>query len=159
MEGTQSKKTNLMLPIGIAIVILALVAGGYVYTRNTSMTPTPTPADSMMNSTGNSMMGDRRGMYNDGTYTATGSYTSPGGPEEIGVTLIVKDGIITDSTVEAKATRSESKEYQGIFVENYKSQVVGKSLDSLNLTKVSGSSLTPKGFNDAVEKIKAEAKA
>ncbi len=37
--------------------------------------------------------------------------------------------------------------------------VVGKKIDEVQLTKVAGSSLTPKGFMDALEKVKTEAKA
>ena len=97
--------------------------------------------------------------YKDGTYTSVGNYTSPGGAEELGVTLTVASGVVTDSVVEVKATRPISKTKQTDFAANYKTQVVGKSIDEINLTKVSGSSLSPKGFNDAVEKIKSEAKA
>ncbi len=95
--------------------------------------------------------------YKDGTYTALGNYTSPGGAEELGVTLTIAEGVVTVSEVEVKATRPISKTRQTDFAENYESQVVGKNIDELTLTKVSGSSLSPKGFNDAVEKIKAQA--
>lgn len=99
------------------------------------------------------------GTYEDGTYTATGTYTSPGGPEEIGITLTVEGGIITDASAEPKATIPASVNWQTVFANNFKASVVGKSLDEVSLDKVSGSSLTPKGFNDAVEKIKAQAEA
>ena len=36
---------------------------------------------------------------------------------------------------------------------------VGVAIDDLNVSKVAGSSLTSGGFNDAVEQIKAEARA
>jgi hypothetical protein len=161
MENTQPQaKNNLLLPIGLAIVVLALIAGGYVFTHNSStnpaaqvMTATPTTTSSGATDT------TQASAYKDGTYHVVGNYTSPGGPETLDVTLILKGGVVTDSTVVADATRPESKEYQGMFVANYKSQVIGKSIDSISLTKVSGSSLAPKGFNDAVSKIKAEAKA
>ncbi|KXK09170.1 MAG: hypothetical protein UZ21_OP11001000228 [Microgenomates bacterium OLB22] len=48
---------------------------------------------------------------------------------------------------------------QGLFAEGYKTQVVGKSIDELKLDVVNGSSLTPKGFEDALQKIKTEAAA
>lgn len=99
------------------------------------------------------------GAYKDGTYTAVGNYTSPGGQEELGVTLTIADGVVTESQVEVKATRPISKERQTDFANNYESQVVGKNIDEISLTKVSGSSLSPKGFNDAVEKIKSQAQS
>ncbi len=96
--------------------------------------------------------------YKDGTYTAEGKYVSPGGDESIDVTLTLKNDIVTESQVESNATRPMSVKYQGFFIEGYKALVIGKNIDEVVLDKVSGSSLTPKGFNDAVEKIKAEAK-
>jgi uncharacterized protein with FMN-binding domain len=97
--------------------------------------------------------------YQDGTYTVEGDYVSPGGAEQLGVSVTLKNGVITESVVTPKAERPMSVHFQGIFVENYKPLVIGKSIDEVKLDKVSGSSLAPKGFNDAIEKIKAEAKA
>lgn len=97
--------------------------------------------------------------YKDGTYSTEGNYASPGGPETIDVTLTVKDGVITEADVVANATNPGSVMWQGKFVEGYKAEVVGKNLADLELTKVSGSSLTPKGFNNALEEIRAQAVA
>ncbi|PIQ71931.1 hypothetical protein COZ40_00925 [Candidatus Roizmanbacteria bacterium CG_4_10_14_3_um_filter_39_13] len=97
--------------------------------------------------------------YKDGEYTQEGDYTSPGGPEQIEVRLTLKNGIIEQAEVTSKAVLAKSKFMQGVFIENFKPLVVGKNIKDLNLGKIAGSSLTPKGFNDAVEKIKAEAKS
>jgi uncharacterized protein with FMN-binding domain len=95
--------------------------------------------------------------YENGTYTVTGNYVSPGGPRDIGVTVVIVNDVITDATFEGRATDPTSKRFQGEFGDNFKPMVVGKNIDEVVLTKVSGSSLTPKGFNDAVQKIKSEA--
>ncbi len=97
--------------------------------------------------------------YKDGVYTQEGDYTSPGGAEQIQVSLTLKGGIVTDAQVTPEATRPISLKMQGVFADNYKPMVIGKNINDLNLGKVSGSSLTPKGFNDAVEKIKVQAKS
>jgi hypothetical protein len=97
-------------------------------------------------------------VYKDGTYTAVGEYKSPAGAEEIGVTVTLKNDIIVDVTVEPKATVAISKRMQADFAANYKTLVVGKNIAEVKLTKVSGSSLTPAGFNDALVKIMAQAK-
>jgi hypothetical protein len=97
-------------------------------------------------------------VYADGEYTQEGTYVSPGGPESIGVTLTIEDDLIVDASVEAKATLPASLNWQNTFASGLKSQVVGKKLDDVRLEKVSGSSLTPVGFNEAVTKIKADAK-
>lgn len=98
-------------------------------------------------------------VYKNGTYSADGSYKSPAGFEKIHVTLIIKDDVIISSEVQGTATNLKSQKFQGIFIENYKQYVVGKSIDTVKLDKVSGSSLTGAGFNDAVTKIKVESKA
>ncbi|MFZ2206668.1 MAG: hypothetical protein WA061_05780 [Microgenomates group bacterium] len=96
--------------------------------------------------------------YKDGIYEQVGDYKSPAGPEQIDVKLTLKNGVIVESEVTPKATAPISKMKQEAFTKGYKSVVVGKKIKDLQLGKIAGSSLTPKGFNDAVEKIKAEAK-
>ncbi len=97
--------------------------------------------------------------YKDGTFTATGVYDSPAGSEDLGVTLTLKDGLVTDSSLQLMATQRMSVRFQERFASGYKTAVVGKNIADLHLDNISGSSLTPIGFNDAVEKIKAQAKA
>lgn len=97
--------------------------------------------------------------YKNGTYTADGTYKSPAGKERVQVTLVLKDDVVVESTVTATSPSPKSTRYMGLFMANYKTYVIGKNIDSIQLDKVSGSSLTPKGFNDALSKIKVEAKA
>ena len=98
-------------------------------------------------------------VYKDGTYSATGSYGSPGGEDQVAVTLTLTDDIITDVTVTPSAQDGTSRRYQSRFVSGYKQYVLGKNIASVNLTSVSGSSLTPIGFDNALAQIKAQAKA
>ncbi len=114
-------------------------------TGNTYTTPYSTPAPSST--------------YKDGTYSATGNYISPGGEESIKVTVTLKNDVISDANVVSLATRPESKNFQSKFISGYKALVIGKDIATVELTKVSGSSLTPGGFNDALSKIKVEARA
>jgi uncharacterized protein with FMN-binding domain len=97
--------------------------------------------------------------YKDGTYTAQGEYFTHVGPESVTVTLTLKDGVVTDSRFQGTPNAMMSGRYMQMFSDNYKPMVIGKSIDGLELAKVSGSSLTPMGFNDAVAKIRAQAKA
>ncbi len=96
--------------------------------------------------------------YKDGNYDAQGVYKSPAGDESIEVKLTLKKNLITKITVTPNATHPKSVTMQNLFVGGYKELVIGKNINEVKLDKVSGSSLTPKGFNDAIEKIKAEAK-
>lgn len=96
-------------------------------------------------------------VYGDGTYTETGSYQSPAGPEEVGVTLTLEADVVSGVEVEPMPDNPTTTEYQGRFASGIADAVVGKKLDELSVDKVAGSSLTSGGFNDAVDKIKSQA--
>ena len=98
------------------------------------------------------------GNYKDGVYTAVGVYSAPSGSEDLSVSITLKNNIITDATVTNTAKNDISKKLQDMFISGYKSYVVGQNIDTIKLNKISGSSLTPKGFNDALDKIKLQAK-
>jgi uncharacterized protein with FMN-binding domain len=95
--------------------------------------------------------------YRDGTYGADGHYTSPNGPETIGVALTLKSGVVTDVQITEHPTSANTRLFQKHFASGIKDVVVGKKLDDLNVGVVAGSSLTGQGFNDAVATIKGEA--
>lgn len=97
--------------------------------------------------------------YEDGTYNATGEYSSPAGDEEVLVTLTLENDVVVDVAFEGLASHPTSVKLQDMFAEEYEEEVVGKSIDEINLTVVNGSSLTPVGFMDALADIRAEAKS
>jgi uncharacterized protein with FMN-binding domain len=97
------------------------------------------------------------GPFNDGTYEVTGGYQSPNGPETVVVSLSVVDGVVTQATVTPQATNSTSTRYQGQFAGGIAEEVVGVPLAELDVTRVAGSSLTGRGFNEALEQIRAQA--
>jgi uncharacterized protein with FMN-binding domain len=97
--------------------------------------------------------------YKDGTYNATGSYESPGGTQSITISVTLKDGVITDSSATEGANDPTAKQHQDEFVGGYKQQIVGKKIDNVRLSRVSGSSLTSQGFNSAIDQIKRQAQA
>ncbi len=122
-----------------------------------TMPGTTSSAATMEETSSDAMMDDSA--YIDGTYSADGVYRSPAGAEEIHVTITLQDDVVTSAQVEATATNPKSKVMQGQFIAGFNTLVVGKSINELSLGVVNGSSLTPKGFMDAVAKIKVEASA
>lgn len=103
------------------------------------------------------IVGDEMAEFEDGTYTATGSYISPAGEETIDVSITLEGGVITASEFTGNATNEKSVTYQGLFASGYEDQIIGKMVNEVALDKVSGSSLTPKGFNDALDQIRTQA--
>jgi uncharacterized protein with FMN-binding domain len=95
--------------------------------------------------------------YKDGTYSAVGNYVSPNGTETVGVELTLAGGTVSDVNITQHPSNPNTRKFQGEFAGGIKAQIVGKKLDELNVSKVAGSSLTSGGFNQAVDKIKAEA--
>ena len=93
----------------------------------------------------------------DGTYQAGGGYQSPNGPETIEVSLTITNGVIEEVSVTPGATSSTSKRYQGDFAGGIAAEVVGKSLDEVDVTRVAGSSLTSGGFQEALATIRQDA--
>jgi hypothetical protein len=118
------------------------------------------------NNNGSGMMGNGNGQgsgmmnqysYKNGSYSANGEYYAEGSKEAIGVSLTLTNDIITNASVTTPAIDKKSKNYQLMFADNFKSQVVGKKIADLRLSRVAGASLTTQGFNNAVSIIKSQA--
>lgn len=154
-QTTSSGSSKFILPITIAALIVFAAIGFYLYQQNIT-TPAASSAPGSIEATETAATDSA---YKNGTYSVTGEYLTPGGQRTIDIKLTLTDGAITEVEVTPKATDATSQRFQGEFVGGFKPMVIGKNIDEIELTKVSGSSLTPKGFKDALEKIKAEAKA
>lgn len=171
-ELPSSPKSKLPAVLISGAAVLAVGAGVYAVSKQpadepvvvketttqteTDMNPADTTAEVVANDTTETSTGAQE--YEDGTYTAMGEYVSPGGPETISITLTIKDDIITAASADPQATLPFSVRMQEAFTSGFAELVVGQNIDDVELDKVSGSSLTPKGFNDAVVQIKAQAK-
>lgn len=158
-------KTKLIITVAVLLAIVLLVVGVKAFaskpedTAANNATQQSTGASSGSGQSSNDSTDPAGTAYKDGTYQATGDYTTPESQEEIQVSLTVKDGAVTDATVSFDPKKSESRQWQQRFASGYKQEVVGKPLSSLSLNRVSGSSLTPMGFNDAVDAIRQQAKS
>lgn len=155
MSDVQPSSTGKFLGIGAAVVAIGAVA--LLTTRSSTPTveaplitpPTNEPAPASNAAT----------LYKNGTYTQDGLYTTPAGDEKVTIQLTIQDDVITSSAFTGYATHPASVRWQGAFSQGMPDQVVGKRVDDVSLTVVSGSSLTPKGFMDALAKIQAEAQS
>ncbi len=115
------------------------------------------PAAESPDATESDAPAESAGSYADGTYTATGSYQTPGGEEEIGVTITLDGDTVADVQTEPMPSNPTTELYQGKFSSGIKDEIVGKPLDELTVSKVAGSSLTSGGFAAAVDQIKGDA--
>jgi len=158
-QSSNSKKVGL----GIAIVaVLALI--GITVAANKKTAEQTIPVDTTSTTTASlpittTTTSSGTTEFKNGTYTATGSYMSPGGEDQIGVTVTLVNDKITAATVTPMPGDHTSAHYQSIFAANYKQYVIGQDITTLKLDKVSGSSLTGQGFNAAITQIETQAKA
>lgn len=150
-----SMNSNLIKKLGLGVLIVILYFGVTVYVKKNE---TSLSNNEDTNNNTDQTAPVNLGEYKNGTYTADGEYISPDGAEKIGVTLTLTNDTVTNASVEVKSESPTSKNFQTQFSQNFKVFVIGKDISNLNLSKISGSSLTPKGFNNAVEKIKSQAK-
>jgi uncharacterized protein with FMN-binding domain len=150
--------TALAVLIAIALIVFATIQATKKKeeTASTDTKTTTSQAKTVDNSVSNE---GNTSPYKNGTYSASAQYTSPGGVEGVELTVTLKNGSVTESELKTEPAASESREYQAKFQSGYKDQVVGKPVDSINLSRVSGSSLTSGGFNDALAQIKEQAKS
>lgn len=123
----------------------------------TSSTPSVTTEETSAAPTA----GAATGAFTAGEYEATGTYTSPDGrTQSIEVEVeLAADGTITDLDADGQAESGNSEQFQGKFESGIDQQVVGRKITELDVDKVSGSSLTSGGFNDAIEQIIGQAQA
>lgn len=142
----------------VAAMGLATAACGSDDSSSAATSTTDAAAGGSATATESSTSGTS-GEYKNGTYTATGHYMSPGGEQQIGVTVTLDNSTITKLSLDRSKTRGTSSEFQGKFASGIDAEVVGKNIDDLDVSKVSGSSLTSGGFNDAISQIKTQAKS
>ena len=96
--------------------------------------------------------------YTAGDYSAEGSYSTPGGQEKLKVDLTLDaDGTITALEVTPEGKSPNSKVFQGKFSSGISDVAVGKSISTLSVDKVAGSSLSSGGFNAALDDIAGQA--
>jgi len=151
MENNSKTK---IIYTAILVVLLLAITGAYVYRKNNMNQVVEVPvAQNNNNSTNTTNTGKLPG-YKNGSYNVTATYNSPAGAETFGLQIELANNIITSAVMTPMATNPISKQLQDGFEKAYKTLVVGKSIDDVKLDKVSGASLTTKGFNDGIEKIK-----
>jgi uncharacterized protein with FMN-binding domain len=132
-------------------ILLAAVAGGCGDddTQPPSARTTPAPA------TTTTRPEESGARYRDGDYEAKGWYG--GGPSSIDVELTLRDNRITDVEVTPNATNPTSLDFQERFADAVPAEVEGQPIDEVRVGRLAGSSSTPDGFNDALNKIREEA--
>lgn len=90
------------------------------------------------------------------TYTAEASYFTPNRTEhEMLVTLTLDDTVVVDANVFYDNSVASTPQHTA-FDNAYKSEVIGQNINTLELSRVGGASLTSNAFNEAVAEVRAQ---
>lgn len=152
METT--KKLPPAVAVLIVVALITLIAVATVMLSKTGEQRSPSDPKLI---TENRVGTSTQTIYKDGTYSATGQYSTPGGRESITLSITIHNDKITASSLMQNARSEQAKDYQQQFATGYKQVVVGKKIEEVSLSRVAGSSLTSSGFNNALEQIKTDA--
>lgn len=156
-QPTNTKK--ILTALAVLIAITVIVFSAKALSSKEKVTTSPGASSSETVSTDSGTPNTTSGSYKDGVYGASASYDSPGGVQDISISITLQDGKIVDTSATNGANDREAREFQNEFIAGYKKLIVGKSVDEVRLSRVSGSSLTSQGFNAALEDIKNDAEA
>jgi len=122
--------------------------------NSTTLTPTATAIPTSTITPPVSRAATDESALKNGTYTATGSYFTPEGQEQVTVTLTLSDGIITSVNTSTTASERESRQYLQLFAAGISKVVVGKKITEVTpVGRVNGASLTGDGFDKAIQSI------
>ncbi|GAA4798538.1 hypothetical protein [Streptomyces ziwulingensis] len=156
MSATRRKTTTTLVGVSVTAAIAGCTATG-TDGGSGEGSPTSPSAPRSVSSSGAASSGfpSRSGSYDDGEYVVDGEYGTRG--SSIGVTITLEGDRITAVDVAPHATDETSRTLQKRFADEVPALVVGKDIDDVDLDRVAGNSHTPDGFDDALEKIKADA--
>ncbi|MCW1930366.1 MAG: hypothetical protein KIH62_003550 [Candidatus Kerfeldbacteria bacterium] len=90
----------------------------------------------------------------NGTFSATVSYQAPNESNTITVSVTIANDIVQSTTLSSQPGGAQSAQYQAAFKAAYTSKVVGQNINTLNLSRVGGATLTTQAFNNAIAQIK-----
>ncbi len=160
-----------LLPI---IIVIIALAGGATFILNDSDEETTTSENDVVVETPSVPVNDIADIDNaqveddniivdeiddiqaiSGEFKSSVNYRVPAGhTEDLELAIEINDGVISSVEFELEATNSESKRYQGWFEDSFdQSELIGKKIEDVDLSRVGGASLTTNAFMDALDII------
>jgi hypothetical protein len=124
-------------------------------TANSSTAPTTSPTTASATNPATSVPVAAPVSGGSVTKTAVLDFNVPDGYTETLKVSVTTDssGRITDATVTQDANNRESQKYSSNFQRAYKTEVIGKPLAGLKLSRIGGASLTTAAFNRSFSQL------
>lgn len=157
-EPTTGVRKTVITIVAVVLIVLIITAAVATSPRKKVIAVTATNSQTNTSPSTPAAAGSTSD-YKDGTYSATGSYESPGGTQQITVDITLHNDIITNTAASPGAQDPTSESYESAFIASYKSLVVGKNINSVSALRMSGASLTLQGFDDAITQIENQARS
>ena len=125
--------TKKLPPAVTALIVIALITLITVATVMLSKTGEQRSSSDPKLTTENRVGMSTRTIYKDGTYHATGQYSTPGGRESIDLSVTIRNDEITATSLTQNARSEQAKDYQQQFAAGYKQAVVGKKYKEMHI--------------------------
>lgn len=146
------------MPYIIAVLAIAVVGIGFTFFQSSKQPTTPETTVTVTN-TPTTEVAAQTNTYRNGVHTATVTYLTPVKAEyKLEVSLTLENDTVTDAQVIYTQGAEKDPNAQK-FETAYRTEVIGKDIGSLNLSRVGGASLTTGAFNKALTAIKTDAKS
>lgn len=152
------------MPYIIALVVIVALGVGFTLiqspkTATTDSTPTITEETNETADSAEVATTEVPHDYDNGVHRTEVTYMTPLKNEyRLDVSLTLNNDIVTDADItysQGAEIDPNAQKFEGA----YKTEIIGKDIDSLNLSRVGGASLTTGAFNEALATIKTDAKS
>lgn len=145
------------MPYIIAVLVLAVIGIGFTFFKTSTQPASETPI--VETSTPTTEVASQTVDYKNGVHTAAVTYLTPIKAEyKLEVSLTLANDVVTDAQIIYSQGAEKDPNAQR-FEAAYRTEVIGKDIDTLNLSRVGGASLTTAAFNNALMNIKTDAKS
>ena len=145
------------MPYIISVLAVIVVGVGFtLFQTNKAQAPKPEPVkitETVPESA------TTAALFKDGVYESKVSYITPIKKEYgLDVSLTIENDVVTATAVTYSQGAEKDPNAQR-FEGAYKTEVLGKSLENISLSRVGGASLTTNAFNEALIEIKTKAQS
>lgn len=146
------------MPYIIAILAVVTIGVGFTLFKSQNAEPTTVPVVNI-EPVADTPAESASAVYKNGTFKTQTSYQTPKRDVyAMEVSLVLENDIVKDAQIVYTQGAEKDPNAQK-FEAAYRTEVIGKNIDSINLSRVGGASLTTNAFNTALVDIKADAKS
>lgn len=155
------------MPYLVALAVIIIAGIGFTLFQSDKVSNNPQTAEIIISDdeadvipeTSSPTDSETANNYNNGVFNTVATYKTPNNDiYSMNVSLTLEDDTVTESNIVYVDKASNSPSVKR-FEAAYRNEVIGKNIDTINLSRVGGASLTSNAFNQALTTIKTDAKS